>query len=330
MKNKEPIMEIGGLKYGGFHQDSHADLLRELELDQTSPLFNPLKLRALQIDGTKNFQESIKERIIDEQKNITLSCKGKPRTGKSLSVMGIYKYICDLKQEFVSKKYKPDIRDIIWTQEQLIYNKKYYLEKGRTLIVDEDYRRNSGIGISSVNEAIDDINNTLGVTGINILYVGVETQQANVYYKLLSESYDRKLGINKLFVLNDEEQPAYHIRIKAYKIDGYDEQKEKFTKSVIHNENRKMNEYLTNLSDNIIKELGEEIYLFSNEALRGFIRKFYAKEGLQENQLWAIFSMCLAEKTHFKIKNKDKLLKEKNNQKLEKEKQKLEKQLEEL
>lgn len=293
-----------------YRQDSYSDAMLDIELDQDSPFFNQQKYYAIQKDITQEFLNSINERVVEDEKNVTITIKGKPRTGKSWTGMGIYKFIKEIKGE------KENHLDVIWTEEQLIQNRdKYLKDGGKTLIIDEDFRNRSGLGVTSVNEALDTINQTIGITGNNLIYIGVESQQPNVFYHLESISYNRKKQINKAFCLEND-QPKASIYIEGHEIKGYKDDKKEFTRKIIFNEYRLGSEYVDNLAQEVVKELKDQIYLFSNEALKGFIRTKYKKIGLQENQLWAIFQIILSEKTQYKLKHanefsKNKLIKQK-------------------
>lgn len=286
----EQLFTPASRDFKGYSQDAFLDSYREWWLKH-----DLLRREALQNDLTESFIQGLIQRIGIERKNITISIFGKARTGKSGFAMGIYHIIKQIQDG------KEDVKDIIFTQEELKENKEKF-SSGSTVIVDEDFRFNTGLGINSVNEFIDFVNQTIGIEQINILYVGVESQQPKVYARFEVIDYNRKLRHTRAFCIDENGQPFGHIRIPAYFLKGYEKKKLEFTGRVKNNQIRRNNEYIKEIAFKVAETLGDDLIEYSYDALKGYIRAEYASAGLSESQLYAIFDIVLSIKKRNELK----------------------------
>lgn len=286
----EQLFTPSSKDFKNYSQDAFLDSYRDWVINH-----DMLRKEALQNDLTEVFIQGLIQRIGIERKNITISIFGKARTGKSGFAQGIYHIIKQIQNG------QESIDDIVFTQEELKENKNKFTT-GSTICVDEDFRFNTGLGINSVNEFIDFTNQTIGIEQINLLYVGVESQQPKVYARFEVIDYNRKIRHTRAFCIDENGQPFGHIRIPAYFIKGYEKKKLEFTAKVKNNQVRRNNEYVKEIAYKIVEKLGTDLIEYSYDALKGYIRDEYASAGLSESQLYAIFDICLSHKKRMELK----------------------------
>lgn len=267
-----------------YSQDPMADFERDI-----SASYNPFFDRAVspKQDITEEFVGTLYQRLVNSRKNYIVTIKGPMGHGKSVAAMGIYKLMRDV------QNLPYDAKHVLFTEEDL---KSFKIQPRDTLIVDEDFRFGYGIGLTSLNNFIDFLNQTIRYEQVNIIYVGPEDQQSVAHRRLEILDYDTQTTLSRLLVRPSHEwagmQYIGNIRIPGFVIPGYEKRKAEFTKKVLLDQVRSHNKALSEIALKLERE--NHILSYGQRAQKGIIRDTYGQ--LSEKQIEAVLDILIAHK----------------------------------
>lgn len=279
-----------------FSQDPLADYERNYAAQINLFVDNALKRK---FDLTQILLGTLHQRLIQTRKNYIVTIKGPPGYGKSAAAMGLYKLIRDLQYntgKLNEKDHGPRYNKVhvIFTEEDL---KNAKISHGDTLIVDEDFRFSYGIGLASLNDFVDFLNQTIRYEQVNIIYVGPDDWQSIAHLRLEMIDYNTITKESRLLVRANRSWVGAefigNVRYEGFMIPGYLERKEEFTNKVLNDKVRTHNSGLGNMLDALIERLPTFLDL-TQKAQKGVIREAYPQ--FSEKQIEGVLDMAIGRK----------------------------------
>jgi ABC-type dipeptide/oligopeptide/nickel transport system ATPase component len=189
---------------------------------------------AMENDLTDDFLSDLDWRT-EHESHFDIVTYGDTGSGKSRLAMAIYWEQWQRAKKFLNADLKFSIDNVTFTRtEWLARNEK--LQKGDTLIFDEDDQ--SAIGVGALRQLMEQeqIEKTLRQSQFNYIFNSpiIETHVEHYIMKAFDIDYSRQLNRAVLYKKDDAGliMPYGVIMLKRHEIDGYEEKKEKFRKAV--------------------------------------------------------------------------------------------------
>lgn len=284
-----------------FSQDAMADYERDFAAG-----LNPYLKAAMspKYDLTAALLDTLYRRLVETRKNYIITVSGEMGYGKSAFGMGFYKIVRDMMDLPYS------IKHVLFTEDDL---KAANIKARDTLIVDEDFKFGYGIGLTSLNNFIDYLSQTIRYEQVNLVFIGPSDVQSVAHRRFRILDYNTRTLESRALVHSNNEWAGVeyigNVRIKGWVIPrigtepGYEDIKAQFTQKVLHDDVRSHNKALVIVADKLIAE--NNILAFAQRAQKGIIRIAYGQ--LSEKQIDGVLEILMAKKA---VAMKDGTLKE--------------------
>lgn len=187
----------------------------------------------MQRDLTDIFIQDLDFRVNNER-NLDLVINGETGSGKSRLAMTIGNEIY-IRAKKINKNLKFGAQSIVFTRTEWLEQSEK-LTRGGTLIFDEDDQ--SKIGTGSLRQITEQerIEKTLRQSQYNFIFCSPIVEQHVEHYILQAFDMDFSKSLNRAVVMKRDMSgmilPYGHIILKRHEVDGYEEKKRKFRKTV--------------------------------------------------------------------------------------------------
>ena len=212
-------------------QFTHSPIINKIHLLQIE--FNLYLKQAMQRDLTDIFLQDLDFRVANER-NLDLVIHGETGSGKSRLAMTVYWEIWNRAKK-LNKKLRFDSDNICFTRTEWL-ERSEKLTRGGTLIFDEDDQ--SKIGTGSLRQITEQerIEKTLRQSQFNFLFCSPLVEQHVEHYILQAFDMDFSKSLNRAVVMKRDMTgmilPYGHIMLKKHEIEGYEDKKKEFRKTV--------------------------------------------------------------------------------------------------
>lgn len=210
---------------------THSPIINKIHLIQIE--FNMYLKQAMQRDLTDIFIQDLDFRVSNER-NLDLVINGETGSGKSRLAMTIGHEIFIRAKKF-NKKLKFNANNIVFTRTEWLEQSEK-LTRGGTLIFDEDDQ--SKIGTGSLRQITEQerIEKTLRQSQYNFIFCSPIVEQHVEHYILQAFDMDFSKSLNRAVVMKRDMTgmilPYGHVILKRHEIEGYEEKKTIFRKTV--------------------------------------------------------------------------------------------------
>lgn len=224
--------EIGLLKAEApSFQFTHSPLINAIHLIQID--MNMYLRSAMQRDLTDVFRQDLDFRV-ENERNLDIMIPGETGSGKSRVAMSIY-YELHKRGKKLNPKLKFTVDNVCFTRNEWI-SQNERLSRGDTLIFDEDDQSRVGTGSLRQLDEQERIEKTLRQSQFNYLFCSPLIQQHVDHYILKAFVMDFARRLNRVVVMKRDETgfvlPYGFIILEKHELEGYDEKKALFRKSV--------------------------------------------------------------------------------------------------
>ena len=212
-------------------QFTHSPLINKIHLIQIE--FNLYLKQAMQRDLTDIFIQDLDFRVFKER-NLDLVIHGETGSGKSRLAMTVYHEIYKRAKK-INPKLTFTAKNVCFTRTEWLVRSEQ-LTRGGTLLFDEDDQ--SKIGTGSLRQITEQerIEKTLRQSQFNFIFCSPIVEQHVEHYILQAFDMDFSKQINRAVVMKRDMSglilPYGHIMLKKHEVDGYEEKKKKFRKTV--------------------------------------------------------------------------------------------------
>ena len=210
---------------------THSPIINKIHLLQIE--FNIYLKQAMQRDLTDIFIQDLDFRVANER-NLDLVINGETGSGKSRLAMTIG-YEIFKRAKKINPKLKFGSQNIVFTRTEWLEQSEK-LTRGGTLIFDEDDQ--SKIGTGSLRQITEQerIEKTLRQSQFNFIFCSPIVEQHVEHYILQAFDMDFSKQLNRAVVMKRDMTgmilPYGHIMLKKHEIEGYEDKKKEFRKTV--------------------------------------------------------------------------------------------------
>ncbi len=213
-------------------QFTHSPLLNKIHLVQID--MNLFLKEAMERDFTDTFFEDLTFRVLNER-NQDIVIHGETGSGKSRIAQSIYWEIWKRSKKLLNPKLKFTIDNVCFTRTEWL-ERTGKLQRGDTLIFDEDDQSRIGLGSFRQLEEQEKIEKTLRQSQFNFHFCSPIIEQHIEHYILKAFDIDFNKQLNRAVLFKRDETgmtlPFGFIILKRHEIDGYEEKKADYRKAV--------------------------------------------------------------------------------------------------
>lgn len=255
---------------------THSPLMNKIHWAQIH--MNPFLKMAMDNDLTDDFKADIIWRTQNES-HFDIVVYGETGSGKSRLSQGIYWLQTEAAKTYINSEIKIDVKNITFTRTEWLARNEV-LTAGDTLIFDEDDQ--SAIGVGALRQLMEQeqIEKTLRQSQFNYIFNSpiIENHVEHYILKAFDIEYSRQLNRAILYKKDDTGiiMPFGVIMLKRHEIEGYEEKKEKFRKSV---QSRTMSDRFREYDD-VAKALIDKFSIDKIKKIRtrkSFIQRYFPR-----------------------------------------------------
>jgi len=213
-------------------QFTHSPLLNKIHLVQIDTNF--FLKEAMDRDFTDTFFEDLDFRV-ENERNQDIVIHGETGSGKSSIAQSIYYEIWKRSKKYLNPKLKFSVDNCCFTRTEWL-ERTESLERGDSLIFDEDDQSRIGLGSFRQLEEQEKIEKTLRQSQFNFLFCSPILEQHIEHYILKAYDIDFKKQLNRAVLFKRDETgitlPFGFIILKRHELEGYEKKKAVYRKAV--------------------------------------------------------------------------------------------------
>lgn len=188
---------------------------------------------AMQRDLTDIFSKDLDFRV-ENERNLDIMIPGETGSGKSRLAMAIYWEIFN-RAKRLNAKLRFTVDNICFTRTEWL-GRNEQLQKGDTLVFDEDDQSRVGTGSLRQLDEQEKIEKTLRQSQYNYVFCSPLIEQHVEHYILKAFDMDFNKSLNRAVVMKRDEAglilPFGFVVLRRHEIEGYEQKKAKFRKSI--------------------------------------------------------------------------------------------------
>jgi len=213
-------------------QFTHSPLMNKIHLVQIE--INTFLKQAMDRDMTDDFMQDLDFRVQNER-NLDIVIPGETGSGKSRIAQSIYWELHSRARKLLNKKLRFSVDNICFTRTEWL-ERSEQLQRGDTLIFDEDDQSRIGVGSLRQLSEQEKIEKTLRQSQFNFLFCSPIIEQHIEHYILKAFDIEFTKSLNRAVLYKRDETgltlPYGFIVLKRKEVDGYEQKKAKFRKAV--------------------------------------------------------------------------------------------------
>jgi len=211
---------------------THSPMLNKIHLIQIET--NPFLRDAMHLDLTPVLLKDLKFRV-EMDRNLDLVIGGETGSGKSRLAQSIAWELYEWGREFINPNLELTIGNIAFTRTEWLQAAQK-MQRGDTLIFDEDDQARIGTGSMRQIEEQEQIERTLRQSQFNFIFCSPIIEEHVEHYILRALDIEFSQELNRAVVYKKDEQglllPYGHVVLPRHEVEGYEEKKASFRENV--------------------------------------------------------------------------------------------------